>query len=327
VTRLPPPLRFLAAVIGGWACVRAALLAPAWWPAPLAAEPVAEPRLRSRAVPHPPPPARPVLIAVSAAPPPPAVLRTKAVRAAAAAAPAPTELPAGPPSALLTAPQAREAPVAPAPFPSWPPPPEPPARWSVSAWSFVRRGDGAALATGGTLGGSQAGIRATYRLAGALAASARVASPLGRPRGAEAALGLDWRLPGRVPLHLLAERRQKLGREGRSAFGITLYGGADDIRLGPLRLDAYGQAGAVGARRRDLFADGAARLSLPLGRLKLGIGAWAAAQPGAARVDIGPQLALPLPGRGVTLAVDWRRRIAGQAAPGSGPALTVAAGF
>jgi hypothetical protein len=30
---------------------------------------------------------------------------------------------------------------------------------------------------------------------------------------------------------------------------------------------------------------------------------------------------------GVRVGVDWRFRVAGRAAPGSGPALTVAAGF
>jgi hypothetical protein len=149
------------------------------------------------------------------------------------------------------------------------------------------------------------------------------------PSGSEGALGLDWQPARRLPLHLLAERRQALGRDGRSAFGLTLYGGVDDAALGRLRIDAYAQAGIVGARRRDGFADGGLRLSLPAGRLKLGAGLWTAVQPGVARVDVGPQLSLRVgvAGRPVTLAADWRLRVAGNARPGSGPAVTLATGF
>jgi hypothetical protein len=205
-----------------------------------------------------------------------------------------------------------------------------PSRWSVSAWAFVRPGGASTLAPGGTLGGSQAGARLQYRVGSGLALSARLYSPARRPRGAEAAAGIDWQPSPRLPIHLLAERRQALGDEGRSAFGLTAYGGLDDVRLGRLRIDAYAQAGVVGARSRDLFADGAARLSLPVGRsAKVGLGAWGAAQPGVERLDVGPQASvrLPVAGRSVTVAADWRFRIAGGARPGSGPSLTLAADF
>jgi hypothetical protein len=181
------------------------------------------------------------------------------------------------------------------------------------------------------LGGSQAGARATYRVAGRetpLALSLRVSSPLERPRGAEAAAGLDWQPLSRLPVHFLVERRQKLGREGRSAFGATVYGGGE-TKLGPLRIDGYGQVGVVGLKRRDLFADGAVRAGLPLGRFRLGAGAWAAAQPHISRVDMGPhaELRFPVRGAGASLSADWRFRVAGNARPGSGPALTLAADF
>ncbi|HEX8571825.1 MAG TPA: hypothetical protein VF759_03640 [Allosphingosinicella sp.] len=207
-------------------------------------------------------------------------------------------------------------------------------RSSAYGWAFLRPGGSAALAPGGTLGGSQAGLRLLYRLNGdperPVALAARLASPIGNPNAAEAALGIDWRPSRRIPVHLLAERRQKLGREGRSAFALTVHGGIGEERLGPVRVDAYAQAGIVGTRARDLFADGALRLSLPVGRrARLGAGAWAAAQPGVARLDLGPQASLRLPlGRGnVVLAADWRLRVAGDARPGSGPALTLATDF
>jgi hypothetical protein len=202
-------------------------------------------------------------------------------------------------------------------------------RWSVSAWIFGRRGGAAGLGLGGRLGGSQAGGRISYRLnedtARPLAASLRAYAPLERLRGAEAAVGLDWK-PSKLPLHLLVERRQALGEEGRSAFAAMAYGGVSDVGAGPLRIDAYGQAGVVGARSRDLFADGSARLSLPLAGAKVGAGVWAAVQPGVSRVDIGPQASVRLPGD-VTLAVDWRVRVAGDAAPRSGPAITLSTDF
>ncbi|HYN46985.1 MAG TPA: hypothetical protein VES64_09870 [Allosphingosinicella sp.] len=205
--------------------------------------------------------------------------------------------------------------------------------WSGSAWILVRRDGGAALAPGGTLGGSQAGGRLLYRLNGdparPLALSARLYAPLRRIEEAEAAVGLDWRPSARFPLHILAERRQAAGKDGRSAFALTFYGGIDRALPHGLRLSAYGQGGLVGTRSRDLFVDASVRLGLPVGPVEIGGGAWGAAQPGASRIDAGPQISWRLPVRNANLrlSADWRFRIAGGAAPGSGPALTLAADF
>jgi hypothetical protein len=335
-----PPLRFLLVVIGGWAALRATLLAP----------------------PRPPAPAGPVAVAVAAAharaalPPDPEIRplgteRIAPVRPGLVARMDPRPLPRlGRPRTNVTPPPPPPSPeggtsrVAAAPVPFLPPPappaaapgrtPAPTRRWSLSAWSFVRSGGPAALAAGGLLGGSQAGARLTWRLdrssARPLALSFRLSAALRRRHSAEAALGLDWQPDRRLPVHLLAERRQALGPEGRSAFAVAVHGGVGDSRLGPFRIDAYAQAGLVGARSRDPFGDGALRLSLPLDeRARVGGGAWAAAQPGLSRLDIGPQasIRLPVAGRAVTLAADWRLRVAGNARPGSGPALTVATDF
>ena len=181
-----------------------------------------------------------------------------------------------PPAHSFRPPPSRPQRPSPIVFPLGPAPaPRSLGRWSLSAWAFVRQGDSAALAAGGILGGSQAGARLSYRLNRdldrPLALSVRLSAPLRRAAGAEAALGVDWKPARRLPLHLLGERRQKLGREGRSAFAATIYGGVDDARLGPFRIDGYGQAGMVGIRSRDPFADGSLRLSLPLGgRARLG---------------------------------------------------------
>lgn len=210
-------------------------------------------------------------------------------------------------------------------------PPAPTARpWSGAAWLLLRRDQtGSSLAPGGTLGGSQAGARLLYRIGGGLALSGRVYAPLRRPQGAEVALGLDWRPVAAIPLNLLAERRQAVAGEGRSAFSITASGGTSRTLAGGLRLDAYLQAGIVGLRSRDAFVDGAARIGAPLGPVEIGAGAWGAAQPGAARLDAGPVISyrLPVGGARLRLEAHWRLRVAGRAAPGSGPALTLAADF
>lgn len=332
-----PPLRFLAVVLGGWAALRAAALAPLWPPlaAGDAASPPPAPPLAGRPAPAPAPwrPSAPIgrapglsAAALRANPAAPSAAPRPVPQRAAAAGIPPAEVAAraGPPP---------PPPRFPAPFPT-PPGAAPPGRWSLSAWAFVRRGGGEPLAPAGLLGASQAGARLAYRLnrdrERPLALAARLSAPLGRTSGAEAALGLDWRPSRRLPLRLLAERRQKLGREGRSAFALALYGGVSDSPAGPLRLDGWVQAGLVGARSRDPFADGSLRLSLPAGgKVRVGAGAWAAAQPGLARLDLGPQAALrlPLAGRSATLAADWRLRVAGDARPGSGPTVTLGTDF
>jgi hypothetical protein len=94
------------------------------------------------------------------------------------------------------------------------------------------------------------------------------------------------------------------------------------------RLEAYGQAGVVGARSRDLFADASARAARPIGGgISLGAGVWGAAQPGVARLDFGPSATLRLPRLGASLSAEWRFRAAGRAQPGSGPALTLITDF
>lgn len=327
------PLRFLLTVLVLWAGVRAAILLPG---SPGAIAPVAMAEATS-------PPA--VAFASSAREPeteadtPPPVtaspdLRTTVQRQAGRM---PGLLPAAnptfpiPPSAQ--APKLAPGPVAPPALSAGPPafPSHPStSRWSVSAWLLVRDEGGAgALAPGGTLGGSQAGARLSHALGGSLSLSVRAYLPLHHRAGAELAAGIDWRPHPAVPVHLLAERRQRLGRDGRSAFGLTVYGGASRTLGAHLRLDAYAQAGVVGLRARDLFADGALRLSRRVGPVEIGAGAWGAAQPGARRLDAGPSLSWRLPVRAANLRLqaDWRFRLAGGAAPGSGPALTLAADF
>lgn len=212
--------------------------------------------------------------------------------------------------------------------------PRAPSRWSASAYLFVRPGSGrASLAAGGELGGSQAAARIAYQLnrAGPVrtAVAARLYAPLAG-KGAEAALGLDWHPLPEVPLRFSVERRADLDGHGRNAWSAYGAGGFYFERLGGrLALDGYGQAGVVGLARRDLFVDGALRAGRRVQAgpavVTAGGGLWGAAQPGAARLDVGPRVAavLPVAPHDVTLALEGRFRVAGHARPGSGAAVTL----
>ncbi len=204
-------------------------------------------------------------------------------------------------------------------------------RLQFNAWALLRGTPGTgSLASGGTLGGSQAGARLTYALDPRLAVSLRSSSPVGGSRGGEVAAGIRLTPIPSIPLSITAERRQAIGRfgTGRSDFALFAEGGAYQRPIGwNLMLDGYAQAGVVGLRERDFFADRGFTLSRPvLGRFSLGLGAWGGYQPGLYRVDAGPRLSYRLRPN-VSLHLDWRQRLAGAAQPSSGPALTLGANF
>lgn len=331
------PFRFIGALLGGWICVRATLLSVG-------------------AVPHPSPPAPPVALASVAAVPTPdpaatawvalAGISRQRTQSAPSVSPRPTApytpalaaagsgpiSPARSPSriavASVTAEPARVPGIGPAAIISMPRLPRRD-RWSGSAWLLARGDLGQpSLAPGGTLGGSQAGGRLLYRLDRHWSLSARAYLPLRRPQGAEVAVGVDWRPFASIPLSLLAERRQAIENEGRSAFSITAYGGFSHALGSRFRIDGYAQAGFVGLRSHDAFVDGSLRTVATLGRFEVGAGAWGAAQPGASRIDVGPSVSYRLPTRSaVRIEADWRFRIVGDARPASGPALVLAADF
>jgi hypothetical protein len=214
------------------------------------------------------------------------------------------------------------------------------AQWSLSGWLYLREGSAGApegIAAGGQLGGSQAGLRLAYGFGdnGRLRAYGRATMAVRQPEQRELAFGAAFAPIARLPVDIAVERRVAVGSEGRSAFAAMVTGGVSEVVLpGGFRLDAYAQAGVVGARRRNGFADGAVVVDRSLGdegRIPLRLGALAAGalQPGAARIDIGPRLTMRLPdvGRGSRIAVDWRQRVAGDARPESGLALTLATDF
>ena len=140
-----------------------------------------------------------------------------------------------------------------------------------------------------------------------------------------------------MPLRIAGEVRISNNgsyREVRpAAFAVTELPPVD-LPLG-LRAETYAQAGYVGGRFATAFVDGQARLDgllASLGRdavLRAGAGMWGGAQKDAARLDLGPSATAALRiGRARTrLALDYRLRVAGDAQPKSGPALTISAGF
>lgn len=207
-------------------------------------------------------------------------------------------------------------------------------RLQLTAWALLRgtgRGTipSTSLASGGTLGGSQAGARLTYRFSQAWAATLRTSSSAGGVRGAEVAGGIRWQPLRSVPVAFTAERREGLGRfGGRSAFALFAEGGIYHRALfNKIYLDGYLQGGIVGAHHRDLFADGGATLTRPIWRnISGGVGVWGAAQPGLYRLDVGPRVTMQVR-RGIKVHADYRQRLIGNAAPPSGPAITLAADF
>ena len=211
-------------------------------------------------------------------------------------------------------------------------------RLAGSAW-LIARGGASRDPLAGQLGGSQAGARLTYALdrRRRLAASVRVATPLGGHGGAEAAAGLDWR-PWNAPLHLLAEQRVPLNG-GRGGPALLAIGGVGPVAVARgVMLEGYAQAGAVARGAVEGFGDGAARLTVPVTgsvaraggvRLDAGLGAWGGIQRGARRLDVGPTLGLAaaVGGKAVRVTLDWRARVAGGARPGSGAALSLGSDF
>lgn len=219
-----------------------------------------------------------------------------------------------------------------------------PSRWSGDAWVLMRRGGNVALASGpgfATYGASQAGAVLRYRLAPESphrpVAYLRATAALNGSGEREVAAGLSVRPVAALPVAALAEvrvtRQSSATRLRPALMAVT--------ELPPLELpqhlraEAYGQVGYVGGRFATGFVDGQLRLDRGVGAagsadLRIGAGAWGGAQKGASRLDLGPTVSAALAANRsvfVRAAADWRFRITGKAAPTSGPALTLSAGF
>ena len=212
---------------------------------------------------------------------------------------------------------------------------------SISAWAILRpAGSGLNLATNGQLGASQAGIRVQQPLLQIgqrlpIAFNLRVSAPLDQKLGREAGFGLATRPVKQVPVELILERRLALDRGGRNAFAVIAAGGFNDKRLvSKVSLSGYAQTGIVGFARGDGFVDAALQIEQALLErghtgLRLGAGIWGAAQPSVARIDVGPILAVKqrIGPASLRISAEYRLRVAGQARPASGPALSIGTDF
>ena len=331
------PFRFLVVALGTWAGIRAAILLPGIAPGPaivrfFAPEPASavprsarddgpagQPARRASAVSI-------VRVAGLHRESRPAQPRVVIERRPAVAAATPPLSGAPRPAPVQTDPMLRVLPAV------RPVSPER-SRVAASAWLLARGGPAGTL-SGGQLGASQAGLRVTYALGEArkVSLAARLAAPLAG-RGREAAVGLEWQ-PTRLPVRFVAEQRFVLdGGRGGPTLGVIAGYGPGEIARG-VRLEAYGQAGAIARAGIEAYADAAARLTHPVLQrrgivLDGGLGVWCSAQRDAERLDVGPTLgaAVPLGGRSIRVALDWRARIGGRARPGSGPALSIGSDF
>lgn len=131
-------------------------------------------------------------------------------------------------------------------------------------------------------------------------------------------------------------RVQQSGSATRVRPGLAIVTGLPPVELGSgWRGEVYVQAGYVGGRDATGYFDGQVRVDRRIVgaddaiQVRAGAGAWTGGQEDAQRFDLGPTASARIPVDGATarVSVDWRFRVAGNAAPGSGPAVTVAAGF
>lgn len=204
-----------------------------------------------------------------------------------------------------------------------------PDRLSISSWAMMRNQSGSdSLASAGQLGGSQAGARLLWRFNPRLSASFRTSAPINSQRGVEAALGVRYTPLANWPVAVTLERRHAFRDYGQSAFAFFAEGGVYDRPMPwNSRLDSYFQGGLVDFNDPDWFVDGQAAVTRPVWRnLSAGLGVWGGAQPGLSRLDVGPRASLRV-GRRMRVHLDYRLKLLGNAAPGSGGVVTLAGDF
>lgn len=221
-------------------------------------------------------------------------------------------------------------------------------RWSLDMFAYYRQGSNASLISQGRAplyGASQVSANFQYRIAPRSGhdprAYLRAYRALVTGGESEVAAGFSARPVPAIPIRAAAELRVTdgvFGVERRpAAYAVTEI--APVVLPLDFRIETYGSAGYVGGRGATPFADGQVALtrelvsfdgpgSRPI-RVSLGGGAWGGAQEDASRVDVGPTMRVDLsvgevPAR---LSVDWREQVAGDAAPGSGVAVTLSTRF
>ncbi len=214
-------------------------------------------------------------------------------------------------------------------------------RWSGDGW-LLWRDDTTTPFTSGrpSYGRSQLGAVVRYELAPTSAhrpqAYVRGSAALQGASEQEVAAGLSARPLAKLPIRLAAEMRvseRAAGSEVRAAaYAVTEL--APQPLPGGLEARAYAQAGYVGGSYSTAFVDGQVQVDRSLASvgdfdLRAGAAIWGGAQDDGERLDIGPSASVTFrmgDARG-RVAADYRFRVAGDAEPSSGPALTLSAGF
>ncbi|MDG6078009.1 hypothetical protein E3U23_02195 [Erythrobacter litoralis] len=215
-------------------------------------------------------------------------------------------------------------------------------RWRADAWLFFREGSNAvASATPRpSYGASQASVILSYRLAPSSRFEpdiyVRVSKALMEGGEIEAATGIKVKPIAALPLRVHAEARvTRFADQTEIRPSIYATAGIDeqDVVAG-VAVRAYAQAGYVGGRFSTGFADGMAVADreiaeFDMAKVRVGAGAWAGVQKGASRVDVGPSasVAIDVAGADIRLSADYRVRVAGDAIPNDGLAITVTTGF
>jgi hypothetical protein len=212
----------------------------------------------------------------------------------------------------------------------------------IYAYSFWRRGDAAQNVLGnGQYGGGQSAILATIPLlrfskqssVSRLALIGRASVAHDDLREREYSAGVRWQPMASVPAHVTVENRFRHNRPDAIAAFVA---GGHQIGALPMNftLDAYGQAGIVTGTGGGGFGDVQMQMLKPVtthkrATLSFGAGAWAGGQSEVMRVDIGPSVRAGFQASATQLRLDasWRFRVAGNARPGNGPAVTLSTSF
>lgn len=217
-----------------------------------------------------------------------------------------------------------------------------PSRWRADAWLFVRPGSGLGEAASPvpSYGASQAGAVLAYRVSDRSRFEpevyARGSKALVKGGEIEVAAGVRAKPIAALPLRIHAEARATRFAD-RTEIRPSAYATAGfdepDLVAG-IGARGYAQAGYVGGRYETAFADGQVVAdkevaAFDLAKLRVGAGAWGGAQKGAERLDVGPSASIEteLGGAPVRLSAEYRVRVAGNAAPGDGIAITLTTGF
>jgi hypothetical protein len=210
-------------------------------------------------------------------------------------------------------------------------------RLSGDLWLFTRSANNPLSAA--NLGESQAGGRFKFSMFSnprrpTISASMRFATPL-KGVDPEISPGISIKTGQNLPIEFIVERRIRTNNGNKDQWTLLIATGVSERDIGQgLSLEGYGQAGFVGTKKTIPFAQLGAGLHRSVLdqkglQLKAGAGFWIDQQNSSGRVDIGPEVvALIKAGdRPLRLSGQWRIKVAGNAEPGSGPALSIATSF